>query len=138
VTYAFAFVLLRKQAGSEPPARIVFMQTAIGVALVAPLVLPTMPVPTGVTLLQAITVGGLGTAGMLLLAYAMSLAEAARVSVAEYTGLVWAALIGWFVFGESVRPAVWIGAILIIGGCLLAMSGRRAEPVRPSAGEGAA
>jgi S-adenosylmethionine uptake transporter len=138
VTYAFAFVLLRRQAGTEPPARIVFMQTVIGAALLTPFVLPTMPAVSGPALLMALAVGGLGTAGLLLLAYAMSLAEAARVSVAEYTGLLWAALIGWFIFGEAVRPVVWLGAVLIITGCLLAMHGRKPASVTPPAGEGAA
>jgi S-adenosylmethionine uptake transporter len=133
IAYAVAFVLLRKQAGSEPAARIVFMQTLIGACLISPFVLPTMPALTMDMAVKAAAIGALGTAGLLLLAYAASLAEAARVSVAEYTGLVWAALIGWVIFDEPTRLAMWIGAALIIGGCLLAMRGKARAPLTPPA-----
>jgi S-adenosylmethionine uptake transporter len=52
--------------------------------------------------------------------------------VTEYTGLIWAALIGWAVFAEEVRATVWIGAALIIAGCLLAMRGKAEAPVTPT------
>jgi S-adenosylmethionine uptake transporter len=39
------------------------------------------------------------------------------VSVAEYSGIIWAALIGFVFFAETPRPMVWIGAVLVIAGC---------------------
>lgn len=45
--------------------------------------------------------------------------EASRVTSAEYTGLIWAILFGWVLFGET--PDVWflIGSAMIIGPLLL-------------------
>jgi S-adenosylmethionine uptake transporter len=38
----------------------------------------------------------------------------------EFTGLVWAALFGFLVFGEEVSVATVLGAVLIVTGCVLA------------------
>jgi drug/metabolite transporter (DMT)-like permease len=137
LTYALASVLLRKVATQEPASRIVFVQSLIGLPLLALVALPTMPPLDAATLPMGMAVGLLGAVGSLMLSYAFSRAEAARVSTTEYTGLIWAALIGWLVFAEEVRPTVWIGAALIIAGCLLAMRGKPKAPATPPAGSAA-
>ena len=57
--------------------------------------------------------------GMVAITWAYTHVEASRAAPLEYTGLVWAALLGWLAFGEI--PTVWsIGsAALIVLGCLL-------------------
>ena len=61
----------------------------------------------------------LATGGMLCITWAFSHIEASRAAPVEYTGLVWAALLGFLVFGEV--PTVWSlsSAALIMVGCLL-------------------
>ena len=56
---------------------------------------------------------------MLCITWAFSHIEASRAAPVEYTGLVWAALLGFLVFGEV--PTVWSlsSAALITLGCLL-------------------
>ena len=49
--------------------------------------------------------------------------------VAEYTGLIWAALIGYAFFAETPRAMVWIGGSLVIIGCLAVARGRTLKPV---------
>ena len=63
--------------------------------------------------------GALATGGMLCITWAFSHIEASRAAPVEYTGLVWAALMGFLVFGEV--PTVWTlsSAALITLGCLL-------------------
>ena len=63
--------------------------------------------------------GALATGGMLCITWAFSHIEASRAAPVEYTGLVWAALLGFLVFGEV--PTVWSlsSAALIMVGCLL-------------------
>ena len=63
--------------------------------------------------------GALATGGMLCITWAFSHIEASRAAPIEYTGLVWAALLGFLVFGEV--PTVWSlsSAALIMVGCLL-------------------
>ncbi len=57
-----------------------------------------------------------------------------QVTAAEYTGIVWAFVIGWALFAEIPDVWVWIGSVLIVGPLLaqglLARAGRRRlEPV---------
>jgi S-adenosylmethionine uptake transporter len=118
VTYALAMVLLRKQAGSEPVARIVFIQSLITASLLVLLVTPFAPLPRQEDLPEIAAMGLLGAAGGFLLAMGFARADAAKVSVAEYTGLIWAAIIGYAFFAETPRAMVWVGAALVVAGCL--------------------
>jgi drug/metabolite transporter (DMT)-like permease len=124
VTYALAMVLLRQQAGREPVPRIVFMQSLLTAGMISLFVLPVPPLPQGGDIVRALAVGVLGTAGGFLLAMAFARAEAGKVIIAEYTGLIWAVLIGYAVFAETPRPIVWAGAALVIAGCLAVIRGK--------------
>jgi drug/metabolite transporter (DMT)-like permease len=127
ITYALAMVLLRKQAGQEPVARIVFIQALLTAGMLSLVMLPITPLPQGDDLAKAVAVAALGTVGSLLLTMAFARAEAAKVIVAEYSGLIWAAIIGFVFFAESPRVIVWAGAALVIAGCLAVVRGKAAS-----------
>ena len=38
----------------------------------------------------------------------------------EYSAFIWAAALGWLMFGEHISPLTLAGAILIVAGCLIA------------------
>jgi drug/metabolite transporter (DMT)-like permease len=63
--------------------------------------------------------GGFATIGMVAITWAYSHVEASRAAPLEYTGLVWAALLGWLAFGEMPTPWSIGSAALIVLGCLL-------------------
>ncbi len=132
ITYALAMVLLRKQSGSEPVARIVFMQSLLISCLIVPIMVWSTPLPREMDIARAAAIGLLGTVGNLLLATAFSRAEAAKVAVSEYTGLIWAALIGYAFFAETPRLMVWLGAGLVIAGCLVVASRQAVKPKLPA------
>jgi S-adenosylmethionine uptake transporter len=48
--------------------------------------------------------------------------------VTEYSGFLWASVLGWLVFRERVSVYTLGGAALIVGGCLIAARGRVSEP----------
>ena len=62
----------------------------------------------------------------LLLAWAYARAEAQILAPVEYTAFVWAACLGYAVFGEHVSVFTLAGAALIIAGCVVAV--RRPAP----------
>jgi drug/metabolite transporter (DMT)-like permease len=126
ITYALAMVLLRKQAGTEPVARIVFIQSLLTAAMISAIALPTARLPVGTDIIWAVAIAALGTCGNFLLAMAFARAEAAKVIVAEYSGLIWAAIIGYIAFAETPRAMVWAGAALVIAGCLSVVRGKPA------------
>ncbi len=45
--------------------------------------------------------------------------DASRVTAAEYTGLVWAFMLGWLLFAELPDAWFWLGATLIVGPLLI-------------------
>jgi S-adenosylmethionine uptake transporter len=62
----------------------------------------------------------LAFASLMLLAWAYARAEAQHLAPTEYSGFVWAAVYGWMVFSEPVRPFTLAGAAMIVGACLVA------------------
>ena len=63
--------------------------------------------------------GALATVGLLAITWAFTHLEASRAAPLEYTGFVWAALLGYTLFGEVPTPTTLLSATLIVGGCLL-------------------
>ena len=132
VCYAVNIILMRRQALVAGPIEIAFFQNVI----VAVLLLAAWPAVGGAdvpprdqipfVLLAAL----LSTASLLLLSWAYARAEASYLAATEYTAFLWAMLLGWLVFGESVSPFTLAGAALIVAGCFLAA--RRPEDCTPS------
>ncbi len=132
ITYALGIVLLRRQAGGEPVARIVFVQSLLLASATAPLAaagaLPQVAGLAAADLWKVAGLGLLGTTGGLLLAAAFKRADAGKVAVSEYTGLIWAAIIGWLAFAETPRSMVFVGGVLVIAGCVVVARGRGLKP----------
>ena len=67
-------------------------------------------------------VSSIGTeVSLMLLAWAWGRAEAHRLLPLEYSAFIWAALVGWLMFGEAVTLRTLGGVVLIVGGCLMAV-----------------
>jgi drug/metabolite transporter (DMT)-like permease len=72
-------------------------------------------------------VGMLGGLGQFALFEGARLAPASVMATVEYSGLIWAFILGYAIFGDIPRPAVFVGAALIVSaGALLIGSERRA------------
>ena len=126
--YAVNIVLMRHQALAAKPLEITFFQAVI-VMLLWLLALPvigTPPWPGGQWGWIAIA-SLLSTAGTLLFAWGYARGEASYLAVTEYSAFLWASALGWLVFRERVSPYTLVGAVLIVGGCLVAAR-RKFEP----------
>ena len=119
ITYAGVVVVARHQAQHDALWTILLVQNLLPVlALAVPMLWLWQPmVATDIPIL--LLMGALATGGLLCITWAFSHIEASRAAPVEYTGLVWAALLGFLVFGEV--PTVWSlsSAALITLGCLL-------------------
>jgi S-adenosylmethionine uptake transporter len=128
VFYAYNIVLMRQQALVADPIEISFFMNLIMFIcfLLAVPFLGAVPPPG---LLPAIIGSAvLAYVSMMLLAWAYARAQAQHLAPVEYTGLVWAALLGFLVFAEPVRAPTLLGAGLIVIACLLAAGRRRPLP----------
>jgi drug/metabolite transporter (DMT)-like permease len=116
VSYAFNLILLRTIAVKEHPAIIVLFQNAgPALCLAWPAYYIFQPMSVG-DLLTYLAGGALGVAGHLSLTSAFARAPASRLAPIEYTALVWASLLGWFVFSEVPLWTTYAGAALIVAG----------------------
>ena len=76
--------------------------------------------------------GVCGILGNYGLAEAFRRAPVAVVAPFEYTGLIWAVVLGALVFGDVPAPTFWLGAVVIIAAGLYTLragSGVRASVV---------
>ena len=126
LTYAVNIVLMRQQAMAARPFEINFFQSmtimVLWLAAMAVIGLPDFPSVQWPWVLVAAT---LSTGGTLLFAWAYARGEASYLAVTEYSGFLWASVLGWEFFSESVTGFTLAGALLIVGGCLLASRRKR-------------
>ena len=126
VLYGYSLVLLRKQAQVADPVEVtLFTGLVIGVLL--SLGAPWFAVMPSTAQLPAIAAAAvLGSFSAAALAWAYGRAEAQVLAPVEYTAFIWAAILGWLIFGEHVSLYTVAGAGLIVAGCLAAIRGTAA------------
>ena len=127
--YAANIVMMRRQALQAKPLEINFFQSAT-VMILWLAALPFVGVPQwpGGQWLWLAVAATLSTSGTLLFAWAYARGEASYLAVTEYSAFLWASALGWIVFREPVSLYTLAGALLIVGGCLLAA---RRRPIAP-------
>ena len=110
---AGAMIAVRQIGRTERGPTIVFYFTLAG----ATLGLVSLPfvwvTPDGATLGLLILAGLIGGVGQMFLTEALRVAPVGVVAPFDYTQLIWASLIGFFVWGELPHPATVIGAGIV-------------------------
>lgn len=110
---AGAMIAIRELGATEPGPTIVFYFTLAG-AVVGLASLPFgWVMPELQTLILLICIGLLGGIGQLLLTEALRRATVAVIAPFDYTQLVWASLIGFFVWQETPQALTWLGALVV-------------------------
>ncbi len=119
VAFSGVMILARHQAQRDSLWTILLLQNLLPAALLLlPALLswrPLAPADLGPILLA----GVFATVGLLSLTWAFTHLEASRVAPLEYSSIVWAALLGFAVFGEVPSATTAVSAALIVSGCLL-------------------
>lgn len=133
--YAYNLILARRQALMARPLEIVFFQNLIvGVTLgiAAPWLGLALPQELWLPL-AGVTALALG--GHFLMSWSYARAEAQYLIPTEYSAFIWAIVLGWVFFHESVSWSTLAGAGLIIVGCLVASrpKSRLAQPIEVAA-----
>jgi S-adenosylmethionine uptake transporter len=127
--YAVNIVLMRHQALAAKPLEINFFQ-CVTVMVLWLLVIPLLGMPAwpGGQWFWVIAAALLSTSGTLLFAWGYARGPASYLAATEYSGFLWASLMGWLVFHERVSMYTLAGAVLIVGGCLIAARGKPVAP----------
>lgn len=117
--YAGVVVLARHQAQRDALWTILLVQNLLPVLLLAAPVTLGWQALSAADLGPVLLIGLLASGGLVCITWAFTHVEASRAAPLEYTGLVWAAGLGWLLFGEL--PSAWSlgSAALIVAGSLL-------------------
>jgi drug/metabolite transporter (DMT)-like permease len=116
---ALAMIFLRRMSAHEHPTTIAFyfMATTCVISLF------TLPfgwnVPTGQEALILGLTGLSGGIGQLFLSFSYRYSEASMLAPFDYTAMIWAVALGYFLFGELPMPQVWMGAAVVVAAGLL-------------------
>jgi len=117
--HAILQIIVRYLGRYESTETIAFYFFVVGLILTA-LPLPFIAVrPTVEEIPLLLGVGLSGAAAQWLLTYAFRNAQAAIVTVFNYSSIVWAALFGWMIWNEWPLPTVVIGAVIVIASNIL-------------------
>ncbi len=128
--YALNIILMRRQSQVAGPAEAAFFQNVtVSALLLAALPLLGTSVPAADHWPWLLLASVLSTASLLLLSWAYARAEASYLAATEYSSFLWAMLLGWLMFDETVSPYTLAGAALIVAGCIFAA--RRPEEASP-------
>ncbi|MGQ0659065.1 MAG: DMT family transporter [Chromatiales bacterium] len=117
---ALAMVNIRRMSETEPTLRIVLYFSIISTAVSA-LPLPwAWQAPSRDVLLAMAAAGMFASLGQLMLTYSYTTAPAARIGTINYSTVIFAALFGWWIWGETPDFNAAVGAILVcIAGILV-------------------
>ena len=119
LSFAGVMLMARRQAGRDSMWTILLIQSLLPLLLLAgPAALDWRPVQRS-DLALILAAGALGTLGLLCLTFAFTRLEASRVAPLEYSGFVWAVLLGYLLVGEVPTLPTLVSALMIVGGCLL-------------------
>ncbi len=113
LTGALAMVSIRRMSSSEPTIRIVFYFTVFGTLISAIPLVWSWQSPKAEIWWLLVLMGLLAAVGQFLLTKGYSLAPAAKVGPFSYSNVVFAMVLGWVLWGESLDFLTWVGAFLI-------------------------
>lgn len=130
---AMALILIRRMGSRERTTTIVFYYM-LSLTLITGLVAPAFWVrPQGSEWLLLAAVGLIGGVAHLLVTAAYRLAPASAIAPFDYTGMLWALLIGWVVWRETPDANLLVGVPLVIAsGLYVVMSAARRPQVSGS------
>jgi len=120
VLYAVNLVIARLQSQAARPGEIAFFQALVITATLALAAPWLVVVPEAAQWPKLILAAGLATASLWLLGWAYAHGDTGFLATTEYTSFVYAAGLGFLVFGERVSAFTLAGAAIIVVACLYA------------------
>jgi drug/metabolite transporter (DMT)-like permease len=114
LVFALALILIRKLSATEPPIRILFYYQLSGLVVFIGPAAWVWKAPTWYEWPMLLTIGVLTTLAMVCFVRGYAAGEASILGPMEYTRLIFAALLGFFVFVEVPSVWTWIGAAIIV------------------------
>jgi len=118
-TYAMNNLMLRSRAQRDSATSIVLIQNVVPSVVALPIAAAAWQAPPVPVWFVFPLLAILGVSGQFLMTWAYRRVPAGVLASADYLALPYAALLGFVFFNEVPSGAVWGGAGLIVGACLV-------------------
>lgn len=129
--WAIYQALLRAVARFDPPETTTLVTAAVGVVCFSAIAPFVWQAPTPEAWMWLIAIGALGSIGHAILPAAFRLAPASALQPFAYTMPVWAAVMGWAVFGDLPDQWTVLGGGVVIASGLYALRRERIAEKAP-------
>lgn len=116
--FSFGLIIVRRLAATDSPNQILFYYHAFGMLLFAAPTLLMWRTPVGADWILLLLIGVLTCTAMVCFIWGFSTGEASILGPIEYVRLVYAAAIGFFVFGEIPDLWTWVGSAVIVASAI--------------------
>jgi drug/metabolite transporter (DMT)-like permease len=107
-------ILLRRIGQTELPTTTVFYFSVLSLPLLLPIFVTQMVPHDPLTWGFMVLIGLTGGVGQIMMTRSLALAPVAVVVPMDYSGLLWATLYGYSLFGVLPTPMTWLGAPVIV------------------------
>ena len=126
---SFAYTIVGYLKGKTTPLTIVMHFATVSVLIMIPCMafISGFVVPTWKELIWLLLIGLFGTGGQVFLTYAYKLAATGEVSIYSNSTIIFAAILGYLVFGEVLALNTVIGGTLVIAALLIVFIGGKIE-----------
>lgn len=132
--FAGSYLVAKALAGRERSEVIVLWQHLWVVVLLAPLALPHWTPPNAAQWTLFVACGFFGAGGHYCMMRAFSVADISAVQTVKFLELVWAAILGFLVFGSVPAGATVLGGAVILASTLL-LARHESRAARPRVAE---
>jgi S-adenosylmethionine uptake transporter len=126
--YALSMILARMRSAKDSIEFTIWTQNTFSMILSLPGAAIVWSAPTLGDLGYFGIIGAVAMVAHFLIVFAFSRAAAARLAPIEFTGLIWAGVLGFLFFGERPGIELLVGAALIAGSGIMVATGR-SQPV---------
>jgi drug/metabolite transporter (DMT)-like permease len=131
--YAVAVLLIRKMSSTETNAAIILYGSLVGILASGLVMIPDFVEPNGPDLALLIATGVLGGCGTLAMTEAFRIAPAAVIAPFEYTAMVWAVVLGYWLWGDLPDAFIIAGSAIVVASGLYIFRRETREAARPAA-----
>ncbi|MGF6933251.1 drug/metabolite transporter (DMT)-like permease [Paraburkholderia sp. UCT70] len=124
---ALSIIQIKRIKASDDSGTTVLYFTLVGTAVMGASLVFAWRTPSFDALAIMALLGALATAGQLLMTMAFRDADAGALAPYNYTSIVWAALFGYLVWGETIGGISMLGIALIVGSSIAVAMRRKPE-----------
>ncbi|MBB5498145.1 DMT family transporter [Paraburkholderia sp. MM5384-R2] len=124
---ALSIIQIKRIKASDDSGTTVLYFTLVGTAVMGASLVFAWRTPSFDALAIMALLGALATAGQLLMTMAFRDADAGALAPYNYTSIVWAALFGYLVWGETIGAISMLGIALIVGSSIAVAMRRKPE-----------